>query len=181
MYYRLDWKVSPPDPELANTGTCNDVGVPWTMGVRYPETVSGPVVCKLHPKRGRKMRDVFLVDVPLFSQKILQCLQDLGIGNLELYDAEIHSPEGEVFAGYKAVNIVGTLACADLSQSEYLPDSEPPMMAFSKLVIDEEKARSMDIFRLAEDTLYILISERVHSALDELDLTGVSMTPMETS
>ena len=33
MYYRLDWKVVPPDPSLSNTGSCPNLGVPWTTGV----------------------------------------------------------------------------------------------------------------------------------------------------
>lgn len=181
MYYSLTWKVSPTDPTLANTGEADDVGVAWTMGLKNEVAVPEPLRCKLNPARGRRMRDMFLVDVPLFSTRMLQALASVGVRNLETYAAEIQSPEGEVYENYRAVNIVGLVSCANMQLSQYLPDTEPPLVEFLKLVIDESRAMDQDLFRLAESALYILVSEKVRAALLGAQLVGIALEPVASS
>lgn len=178
MYYRLDTRVSPRDPDLANTLTSHDNEVPWSMGSKIVKPVPEKIKVSLNPERGRKMRDLFLIDVSLFSDRLLSALHSAGVDNLQIFDAEIHSPEGDVFPNYKAVNIIGLVSCADLSKSTYLPESEPPLMEFSNLVIDESKIGGQDFFRLAEDSLYILASERVKEKIEQAHLVGLSLTPI---
>jgi hypothetical protein len=179
MLYQIDWKVSPPDPELANTDSCDDVGIPWTVGVHYPGEVPQPINCKLHPRRGRKMRDIFLTDIPLFSVRLLTAMQSVGVDNLEIYDARLIGPEGQVFENYKAVNIVGAIACADLEKSVYLSNNALPFKKFSRLVVKGSNARGLDLFRLAEDPLMILVSERVNRAIVAIDPVGMVLNPIE--
>ena len=178
MYYRLDTRVSPKDPDLANTLTSRDIHVPWSMGSKIVKPVPEKIEVSLNPKRGRKMRDLFLIDVPLFSDKLLSALHSAGVDNLQTFDAEIRSPEGDLFPNYKAVNIIGLVSCVDLGKSTYLPESEPPLMEFSTLVIDESKIGGQDFFRLAEDSLYILASERVKEKIEQADPSGLSLTPL---
>jgi hypothetical protein len=181
VYYRLDWKTLTPDPELANTQACDDAGIPWTMGEHFAGFVKEPLRCSLHPKRGRKMRDLFLVDIPLFSDRLLHGLREMGVDNLQTYRAEIQSPEGVVFTNYHAVNIIGLIACADLAASRYLQGSEPPIMEFTSLVIDETRAKGLALFRLAENSLYILVNEQVQAKLAGMDLVGLSLREVASS
>ncbi len=181
MYYRLEWKEVPANPNLANTDTCPDLDVPWRMGVKFPNSLPEPIVCPLHPKRGSELRDMFMTDIPLFSNKLISILREAGVDNLDLYQAELHSPNGEVYTDYKAVNIVGTVACADMGASEYMPGTEPPLVRFSKLIIDEQKASNHKLFRLAERPLHILVSQSVKDALDKHALVGVFCEPVEAA
>ena len=181
MYFRLDWKVTPPDHSLANTDTCPELDIPWTMGIKYPDTLPEPIICPLHPKRGRTMRDMFLTDIPLFSDKLITCLLRAGVDNFDTYVAELHSPEGKVYTNYRAVNIIGTVGCANLDKSIFLPNTEPPMIAFSHLVIDEQRALNRDLFRLAENTLYILVSQRIKKALDIAGCVGIRLEAVESN
>ena len=180
MYYQLDWKEIPSDPDLANTDTCPDVDVAWTMGVFHDEDVEEPIVCPLNKKRGRKMRDLFLTDIPLFSTKLVSALENAGVDNLQKFKAEIIGFDNEIYHNYFAVNIVGLIACADLNESKYLPDTEPPLMSFSRLVIDERKAHGINMFRLAEDSLHILISEDVKRRLDIEHFVGLNLIPIQS-
>jgi len=127
------------------------------------------------------MRDIFLIDIPLFSEKSLSALEEIDVNNFDTYNAEIHSPEGQIFRNYKAVNIIGLVGCADLTRSDYLPETESPLMGFSRLIIDERKIEGFDLFRLAENTLFILVSERVKKKLEELELVGVKFDPIESN
>lgn len=180
MYYRLDWRVVPSDPSLANTGRCPDLGIPWTMGVRVAKPVREPIACELNPARGRTLRDAFLTDIPLFSTRLLEALGAAGVDNLQSYAATVRTPEGQVHSNYRAVNIVGAIACASLEKSEVLPGTEAPMMEFARLVLDEKRALGAKFFRLAENTLCILVSHEVKLALDPLRLVGVSLEAVES-
>ena len=177
--YQLDWKVIPPDPELAATGRCDDVGVPWTMGVRTTKTVKQPVRCDLHPKHGRKMRDVFLTGVPLFSDRLVDAIRSTGVDNFECYAAEVKDLDGTVHADYKAVNIVGAVRCANLEKSESFSAPGAISMHFSHLVLDREKVRDHEFFRLAENLLIILVSDRIAQAITKIEPIGLSLTPID--
>ena len=178
MYYHLDWqRVFPPDVPLANTETNQDLNVPWTVGVKCKKPIPDPIVCHLKSGRGTIMRDMFLIDVPLFSDRMLEVFYEFSINNLDIYPATIHGLSGEVYPNYKAVNILGTVLCADIEKSICF-GSEPPFIEFSQLVINEKKIPGLDIFRLAENTLIIIISERVKQKLEQLDLVGVTLQPI---
>src|SRR6185437_13862035 len=154
MFYQLDWTRSFPDPELANTDCCDDVGVPWTMGVRYDGVVPQPITCRLHPRSGQKMRDLFLTDIPLFSTRLLAAIQSAGIDNLQIYDSKILGLKGEIYTDYKAVNIVGTISCADLERSNYVSDKPSRFLKFTKLVIDDSRAKNHHFFSLGRRSVY---------------------------
>jgi hypothetical protein len=89
MLYQLDWMVRPsdpqypPDPELAGIETCDDIDVAWTVRDRYDGPVPEPITCRLDPRRGRKMRDAFLVGIPMFSMRLLPAIQPTGVDNIE--------------------------------------------------------------------------------------------------
>ena len=150
------------------------------MGTFYAEDVPSPIMVRLNPKRGSRMRDVFLLDVPLFSDDFLSVLQAEGVDNLQLFDAEIHAPDGTVYTNYKAVNIIGLVLCANLRKSIYLTESEPPLMEFSKLVIDESKIVGANLFRLAEDSLVVIVSESLKDKIEQANLTGFSLKLLES-
>ena len=179
-YYRLDGSrdFDPVGFEMVALDESPDVDVPWTMGVRWPEPVQEPIKCFLDPRSGPVMPDI-IIDLPLFSDRLLRVLKDAGVRNLDLYDAEVIDRErGKVYANYKAVNIVGRMSCADLEKSEYSAGAKPPLMRFSRLFVDETRALGVSLFRLAEDTLFILVSEHVKKAVEEAGLVGVRIVSL---
>jgi len=180
MFYMLDWKAEN-NAEFSNTDSAPYLGVPWSAGIYYPDPLPEPIICELNPKRGDKLRDVYLVDLPVFSNRLISVLHECGVDNIQLYKAELHNEKGEKFDEYKAANIVGTVACANLELSEYFADTEPPLMDFRKLVIDESKIETMQFFRLAECTATIILSERIKNKIDASGLAGFTLVPLESS
>jgi hypothetical protein len=180
-YYRIDGKLDFEDQgfEMVALDETPDTDVPWTMGIRYPGAVAEPIECYLDPRSGPVMPDL-IIDLPLFSQRFIDTLKAAGIRNLDLYDAEVIDRErGKTYRNYKAVNIIGRLSCADLEKSEYLPGYKPPLMKFRNLVIDESRAMGQPLFRLAENTLFILVSEPVREAIEAANLIGVRVVSLE--
>jgi hypothetical protein len=179
MYFELDWKVS--DTELSNTGRCDDPRVSWTMGVRWERPVAQPIRCELNPKRGPKLRDAYLINIPLFSRRLLDAIRSVGVDNLQTFDAELTDLSGQVHTDYKAVNIIGAISCADLEQSQFQQPEGYPFINFQRLVIDARKARGLDLFRLGEHPARIILSARAAMAVRALDPVGVALIAVETS
>jgi hypothetical protein len=181
MYYRLQT-----DPHARQKGLefprileFPEAKLPWFAGIKSPVRFPGPLRFVLDP-HGKDLPDLFLVSVPLFSEKLLKTLAEAGVTNLDTYDAELVRPgSSDVNRDYKAVNIVGKIACADMAASQFEADSEFPMIEFSRLVVDESKTHGAHMFRLAENILFILVSEHVRQALDGAGLAGVQAVSLE--
>lgn len=179
MYFEFDWSVR--DAQLSNTGRCDDPDVPWTMGVRWDEPVRQPIRCALNPKRGPVLRDVYLIDIPLFSGRLIDALRGAGVDNIQTFDSELTDLSGHVHTHYKAVNIIGSIRCADLKASQYQQPAGYPFMNFQKLVLDGRKVDGQDLFRLGEHPARILMSERVATAIRGVQPVGVTLQPVEVS
>ncbi len=179
MYYKLDWKTSSDNSKYSNTSSAPDLDIPWTMGVFSEFIPPTPIICTLNPERGDILRDVYLIDIPLFSNKFLSVIESFGIDNIQKYNAVLKTADGKSISGYSAINIVGLVECVNFDESEFIPGSEPPLMRFKRLVLDSSKAKNFDFFRLGEHSLHIIISEKLKNALDEANLVGYSLIPIE--
>lgn len=110
------------------------------------------------------LRDAY----PLFRDDLILAMRECGVDNLQAFDAIVHDSEnGANYTNYKAVNIVGLMAVADMEKSVATVHEGPALIdvEFDKLVIDEKKARGAFMFRLAEATGTILVHERVRDCL----------------
>lgn len=182
MYFELDWKVDTValGLELAMLRGEPDLGVPWFSGRRFEEQLPEPIRCELDPDYGADLPDVFLTGIPFLSDRLIRAMRSAGADNFDVYQAEITDPvKGAAHKNYKAVNIVGKIEAADLTKSRFDPRSERFLMEFHRLVIDEKKVRGANLFRLAENPLKIVISERIKTALDDVPLVGVQFNPLD--
>jgi hypothetical protein len=107
----------------------------------------------------------FLRDIPLFREDLLEAMRQGGVDNLDAYEAEILDPDsGGRIRDYKAINIIGLLAAADMEKSRAtVHPGGPPLLDvdFDGLVVDESKTHGALIFRLAESNNAILVHERL--------------------
>lgn len=74
---------------------------------------------------------------------------------------------GQVFTNYKAVNILGLVAAANMEESIATVHDGIPLIDvdFDLLVVDEHKTKGIKMFRLAESTNAILVHESLRDAL----------------
>jgi hypothetical protein len=103
------------------------------------------------------LRDGGITDVAAYMRKI-------GVDDL---NAWIDPNPGLIYTNYKAVNILGLVAAADMSKSIATVHDGIPLIDvdFDELVIDEKKTRGIKMFRLAESTNAILVHESLRDAL----------------
>jgi|GEM_PF-1344634 len=93
-------------------------------------------------------------------------LESLGYENLK---SRVDPNPEAIFTNYKAVNVLGLVAAADLEKSR--ADVSDGIAAidvdFDELVLDEKKTGNIKMFRLAESTNAILVHESLRDMLLE--------------
>ncbi|NNF97453.1 MAG: hypothetical protein HKM94_11050 [Halobacteria archaeon] len=129
---------------------------------------------------------------PVMSSILIDLLQDNGVDNLQIFPAIIWNTDKTTkWDGYFAVNIVGSLTCADLEKSEYgtiTPgdgQNIPPLLVMKKLVMKKDFiSNDLLFFRLKEDPLWMIAHERVFNLLKENSAPGgwgIDMDELEGS
>jgi hypothetical protein len=145
-------------------------GPPWMTGEVITANVARPFVFRLVPEYPGKMKPMYEGTVLLMNDDLVQALESAGVDNLQKFPAVITDEvKGQRYTNYTAVNIVGTIRCADMAASERMdPDDDEDLINvdFDSLVIDEKKAGGALLFRLAESVSAIVVHRRVKEAVE---------------
>jgi hypothetical protein len=149
-------------------------GLKWNRGAIITVSVPDPFVVTLKPyneykeDHGPHLPSFMKGNGPLFRDDLIEAMRSFGVDNLQTFNVELQDPDnGQTYTNYKAVNVVGLIAAADMAQSEATVHPGGPVIDvdFDSLVIDESKTRGASIFRLAESTNALLVSERLRDFL----------------
>jgi hypothetical protein len=159
----------PDDKERAGIDDVQGVDdVNWMLGRRIAGPLPAPIKITLDADDGLMM-PMFYRRILLFRDDLIVALKAAGVDNLDLYDTVLTNPKtGDIFTNYKAVNIIGIVAVADLSKSKYEAHGLPLIdVDFDSLVIDESQARDLLMFRLAECVSGIVVHEGVKKVVEQ--------------
>lgn len=153
----------------------------WIGGQRWNQEVPEPLVFRISEADQGKMRPYCPASIPLMSIQLIEALNECGVDNLDCYRAEIHESEtGIVHSDYKAVNIVGLIAAADLAGSDFAPsaiDSTALIDTFFRsLALDESAIHGQLLFRLAEKVSAIIVHDSVKTHLTDLGFDQLSFS-----
>lgn len=163
----------------------------WRKGSLIPKTevIPAPIRFTLKPQsawasdHGPHMPSFLEAAAPLFRDDLIAALLECGVDNLETYAVAIADPDnGNVYTHYKAVNVLGLVAAADMRRSNAtINGNGPPIIDvdFDGLVIDEKKAYDLLFFRLAESTNAIIVHERVRDCLLKKGFTDLAFHKTE--
>jgi hypothetical protein len=171
MYYAM-MRSSKPGRWIKSWPYLEDVS--WNSGVLITQTVPDPFPVSLKPLNpDASDHDPYLPafmkgNGPLFRDDLVAAMREFGVDNLQTFNVALTDPDnGETYTNYKAVQIIGVIAAADMGQSEATvhPGGAVIDVDFDSLVIDESKTRGFAIFRLAESTNALLVSERLRDFL----------------
>ena len=166
-YYMLE--CYGPDEELrASIREVHGVeDVNWMLGRPFTDAIETPIQITLDPDDGLMM-PMFDEGILLFSDEMIAALREVGVDNLDCYDTELtNGLTNQRFTNYKAVNIIGVVAAADLANSTFEAHGRPIIdVDFDGLAIDEAKARGFLLFRLAECVSGIVVHENVKKHLE---------------
>lgn len=133
---------------------------PWISGRPLREPITEPLVYTLDPERPGNIPVMFdSTSYPIMRDDLVEALKSVGVDNLELFDARVIDPTtGHEHRNYRAYNVVGLVAAADLSRSR----------------LDETQAASgLRLFRLAERIEAIGVDEIVRAEVERRNIEGM--------
>ena len=111
----------------------------------------------------------------LMSSKLIACLKQLPVANLQLFPAAVvYLPTGQE-VDYQVVNILGLVSALDTNASDCQLDDDGFVEGFDTLVLDEKRAGDHDLFRLYESFHTIVVSQRLRDCLEEAAITGMQL------
>jgi hypothetical protein len=169
----------PEAPEIASFSYDRDIqDRSWFRGLCFHNPPHEPVQVTT---QGGELPDLSEVPLPLVSKRLADALKSAGVSNIDYYTAEIRNETtDENFCTYFAFNLVGLVAAADLSASNYdAPEGPLISVDFESLVIDEEKVRGVLMFRLAECVTAIVVHESVKRAIEAAGIDTLDFVPPE--
>lgn len=185
MYFKLT-RIGAEHPARTMSGFPTELAVPFMRGRRITTPVPEPLEFTLTDAEedaeddGFELPAMFSRGLPLLRDDLLAALREAGVTNLDAYDAVVREPDGSrEYTNYKAVNVLGLVAAADLTRSKATVYDGLPLIdvEFDELVLDEEKAGGRLMFRLAEAIGSIFVHDRVRQHLLAAGFTELSFLP----
>jgi hypothetical protein len=149
-------------------------GLKWKLGALITMDVPDPLVITLKPynehapDHSPHLPCILEGTGPLFRDDLLEAMRSFGVDNLQTFNVALQDPDsGHTYTNYRAVNIIGLIAAADMAQSKATVHPGGPVIDvdFDSLVVDESRTRGALIFRLAESTNGVLVSQRLRDFL----------------
>jgi len=108
----------------------------------------------------------------LFSKRLITLLNELGIDNIQYFDANVVYTPTDTTLDYKVANIIGAISGVDINNSELIIDDDI-IIEIEKLSFDEDKMSGHKIFRLEESILHIIVHKSIKEAMEASKITGV--------
>ncbi|AUX27885.1 uncharacterized protein SOCEGT47_084850 [Sorangium cellulosum] len=172
MYYVLSYEVPQDEDEGyldLQDGLDFDGVDSWSLGQRFQAALPDPIEVDLVPVGGYRGEPSEMYDgnMCLMSGRLVSALLACGVDNIDHYRAVLKNTDTGQTYDYRAVNIVGLVAAADLASSVWESHDGDARIdtSFDELVVDEGKALGALMFRLAENTSTILIHAKVRDHL----------------
>ena len=148
----------------------------WRDGAVLTDPIPQPLVYTLDAEYPGDPKPMYYEKaIPVMRDDVAEVLARAGVDNIQYFDAILKDPgSGREYRNYKAYNIVGLVACADMKKSVLMGTSASTMgdADFHKLVIDESKTGGLLLFRLAENVSAIVVHERVKQAIEASSIPG---------
>lgn len=151
----------------------------WISGVRMADPPPDPIELTWDPMREDGLRKAYYESsVVLMAKGLVLALREAGVDNLDTYPVIVRSTKnGDICGDYVAVNVIGSIAAADMEKSVVLDEGAGMVdVIFSSLVIDENKARGQLFFRLAESAGALVVHEPVRDHLLRKGGFGLTFT-----
>jgi hypothetical protein len=151
----------------------------FNVGRKLPPEMSVPVEFDVDLSiDGRELSAVFVVPTFVARKEFYEALVAAGVDNVDPYPAVIRNGDTkQEFRDYLLLNVIGVVACADLTASEY-DDLGPGIHVIESVAIKGDKLPNAHIFRLGEDRMKIIVSDQVAQRVGAAGFDDVVFEPV---
>ncbi|MDF1553070.1 MAG: hypothetical protein P1P84_08415 [Deferrisomatales bacterium] len=182
MDYFILYCFGPIDADRATVDLKSDLeDVYWNSGDIISTHLPDTFHLQLDVEQGEALVPMFNPGILVMHDDMISTLRIAGVDNFQTFSAVISDEVRNVIhTNYKVVNIIGKVACANLSMSQHTAHGEPIMdVDFDSLVIDESRTHGLLMFRLAECVSAIVIADSVREALQEAGIKHLNYVSPE--
>lgn len=179
MYYMMEC-FGPLDQERQAIDTVPS-GFSWNSGAPLTTNPNGPLEVLMDGDG--IMVPMFYRGILLWHDELVEAVKRARADNIECYECVLIDPIARIrYQNYKAINIIGRVAAADLSKSVYSAPSGVPLIDtdFDSVVIDEKKANGMLLFRMAENVSAIVVHETVKKSIEDAGIPYIDFVKPES-
>lgn len=141
----------------------------WMLGAPFSAPPAEPIELEWDPDSRGERKAIYDISIPLYHRDVLAALDEAGVDNLDTYAVRIRDRAlDECCEDYRAVNVIGLVAAADLEQSSHSDPGGRGLVSidFDGVHIDPAKAHGLRMFRLAECVSGVLVSAPVRVRLE---------------
>jgi len=154
----------------------------WSLGRPFDTPPPDPIRIELVPVTDFTGEPAPMFDryMCLMGEAMVGALRRCGVDNIDTYPAILVDSVNHREFEYLAINILGLIAAADLSKSQWSNFDGAARIDthFDALAVDPDKARGQLMFRLAEDTGTIVVHAKVKQALESAGIAMLRFTPV---
>jgi hypothetical protein len=183
MYYWI-WKDAIYSDKQASLETrppsVRDQGLYFDDGVLLAQPGTGTILDIALPAAN----DGFLTDnlvapglpVLLVSSRLRRVLEECGVDSIQYFPVNFRLSDGTIPADkYFIANIIGRVSCVDFPRSDIVVNDGPPLIidAIDRLVLKDDVIQDLDVFRLGELFVAIVVSSRVKDAIERSGVSGI--------
>jgi|GEM_PF-2979857 len=160
----------------------DDLEWPWMHGVKLKDPPTGALqlAVNLDDEDAGDFADFTVSPIPMVTQRFRNVLDAVGVTNVDYYPVTIDGADRfREFPTYFAANIVGKVAAADKSASQYTEAfGGPGATVFDELVLDPNFSTDLPIFILAENMSIVIVSEKVKAKAEALGVDTLRFIPL---
>lgn len=160
----------------------DDLEWPWMHGVKLKDPPTAPLKLAINfdDEDAGDCADFTVGPIPMVTQRFREALDAAGVTNIDYYPVTLEGAERfDAFPTYFAANIVGKVAAADKSASQYTEAfGGPGATLFEKLVLDPKLSTDLPIFVLAENMSIVIVSEKVKAKAEALGVDTLRFIPL---
>jgi hypothetical protein len=174
------WEDDQAPPHVSLREVPEFENVSWISGLPIERSrVPRPIRVEIEGDADDVVPPIIDEGIPLWRDDLIAALSAAGADNFETFEVEIlDTRTNRMLTNFKALNVIGMVAAADLGKSQYVAHGEPVVdVDFNSLAIAPEKTRGLAMFRLAECVTALVIHSRVRDALSRFE--GLSFVPPE--
>lgn len=167
MFYILKC-LDPSDKYLAMISS--EVNAPfrtWLSGEAFDESPEIPLLVKVTSDKQTVWAEMWETPLPIMSLNLFKLLEQAGVDNIDTYPVILDDPFNQKKSenGYLAFNVVGIVSALDIHKS---------ISSASSTIIHQH------IFRLAESTSTLVVSQAIRNAVENSGLKSLSFLKPES-
>lgn len=154
----------------------------WTIGQPVTTPIPEPLALELFSLHPDDLLELHKEGALVMTRRLFDALAEAGVDNLDAYRTVIRHPvTGFETEDYVLVNVIGLVRAADMARSAVLGGGWNGLLGvdFDSVVLDEDRAADLLMFRLAECTTAVVVHDRVKQHLLRRGFDMLAFIPPE--